>query len=167
VQVLEYVNGQAAGTNSSGSGLWEAQAVLLLWLSILILIPFDLVILDSSVTDGSTAAGQAGYPPLAAKIMAVCQGFLSQPGRPFVMAALTCRRIAHYLHCKTAAVCWRCEASCDRLDLHIATWDWHSVQACTIFRALVEHAGHKTSGCRLVRFVTPGHSCYCLMYCPF
>lgn len=95
MQVLEYVNGQAAGTNSSGSGLWEAQAVLLLWLSILILIPFDLVILDSSVTDGSTAAGQAGYPPLAAKIMALCQGFLSQPGRPLAMTELTCRSIVH------------------------------------------------------------------------
>lgn len=82
LQVLECVTEQAASRpGSSGSGLWEAQAVLLLWLSILILIPFDLVILDSSVTDGSAgAAAQSGYPPLAAKVMGLCQGFLSQPG---------------------------------------------------------------------------------------
>lgn len=72
----------ANGSHGGSSGLWEAQAVLLLWLSILILIPFDLVILDSSVTDsnGGAAAAQAGYPPLAAKVMALCQDFLSQPG---------------------------------------------------------------------------------------
>jgi hypothetical protein len=78
-------NQAASSTNGShvgGSGLWEAQAVLLLWLSILILSPFDLVILDSSVTDssGGAAAAQAGYPPLAAKVMVLCQDFLSQPG---------------------------------------------------------------------------------------
>lgn len=82
MQVLGYVIDAAKATsNSSGSGLWEAQAVLLLWLSILILSPFDLVILDSSVTDSSgTAAAHARYAPLAAKVMDVCQGFLSQPG---------------------------------------------------------------------------------------
>jgi hypothetical protein len=82
LQVLGFVTDQAAkSTNSSGSGLWEAQAVLLLWMSILILIPFDLVILDSSVTDSNgAAAAQAGYPPLAAKVMALCQDFLGQPG---------------------------------------------------------------------------------------
>lgn len=82
LQVLGFVNDQAAkSANNSGSGLWEAQAVLLLWMSILILIPFDLVILDSSVTDSNgAAAAQARYPPLAAKVMALCQDFLGQPG---------------------------------------------------------------------------------------
>lgn len=71
-----------ATSGSGGGGLWEAQAVLLLWLSILVLIPFDLVILDSSVTDAveSGAAASRGYPPLAASIMELCQEFLSQPG---------------------------------------------------------------------------------------
>lgn len=87
-QVLGFVTAEAqqrstAGSDSSGSGLWEAQAVLLLWLSILVLIPFDLVILDSSVTGdsgNSMDAAARSYPPLAVKIMTSCQDFLSQPG---------------------------------------------------------------------------------------
>lgn len=99
LQVLGYVTNQAAsstnGSHVGGTGLWEAQAVLLLWLSILILSPFDLVILDSSVTDsiGGAAAAQAGYPPLAAKVMVLCQDFLSQPGAVREMAALLLARL--------------------------------------------------------------------------
>jgi hypothetical protein len=79
----------AAGSSGAGTGgLWEAQAVLLLWLSILVLTPFDLAILDSAVTADAAAAaaahsGAAGSPgctPLAARLMTLCQGFLSQPG---------------------------------------------------------------------------------------
>lgn len=67
--------------DDSGIALWEAQAVLLLWLSILVLIPFDLVIVDSSVTDeASAAAAKQGYTPLAAKIMQLCQEYLAHPG---------------------------------------------------------------------------------------
>lgn len=55
--------------------------MLLLWLSILVLIPFDLVILDSEVTCGSSrAAAQVAYPPLAAKIMNLCKAYLQHPG---------------------------------------------------------------------------------------
>lgn len=74
----------AADSNSddSSTALWEAQAVLLLWLSILVLIPFDLFIVDSSVTDeASTAAAKQGYTPMAAKIMELCQQYLAHPGR--------------------------------------------------------------------------------------
>lgn len=82
LQVLGFVtDATKAPEQGSGSGLWEAQAVLLLWLSILVLSPFDLIILDSSVTDSSgAAAAQARYAPLAARVMELCQGFLSQPG---------------------------------------------------------------------------------------
>lgn len=79
MQVLQQVTAQAAETRDCTSSLWEAQAVLLLWLSILILIPLDLVILDSSVVDNA-GGDNLNYPPLAAKIMSMCQGFLGQPG---------------------------------------------------------------------------------------
>lgn len=84
-QVLGYVKAAhpaaAANGDDSSIALWEAQAVLLLWLSILVLIPFDLFILDSSVTDdASTAAAKRGYTPLAAKIMELCQEYLQHPG---------------------------------------------------------------------------------------
>jgi hypothetical protein len=85
LQVLGYVAdaraaADAAADNSS-IALWEAQAVLLLWLSILVLIPFDLVILDSEVTcDSSRAAAQQAYTPLAGRIMRLCQAYLQHPG---------------------------------------------------------------------------------------
>lgn len=85
LQVLGFVADARAAADSSGDSssiaLWEAQAVLLLWLSILVLIPFDLVILDSEVTsDSSKAAAQLAYTPLAGRIMRLCQAYLQHPG---------------------------------------------------------------------------------------
>ena len=72
----------ADGTGDSSSiALWEAQAVLMLWLSILVLMPFDLFILDSSVTSESGSQdAKSGYTPLAARIMELCQDYLKHPG---------------------------------------------------------------------------------------
>lgn len=74
--------GGAAGEDSA-LGAWEAQGVLLLWLSILILTPFDLRTVDSSVgtevADGSAGAA-GGVTPLAARVLEVCQGYLDHPG---------------------------------------------------------------------------------------
>lgn len=84
--MLEFVRDSPATTDNSSNdnsiALWEAQAVLMLWLSILVLIPFDLSILDSAVTDEQDAAAvaQTGYTPLAAKIMQLCQQYLQHPG---------------------------------------------------------------------------------------
>jgi hypothetical protein len=58
---------------------WEAQGVLLLWLSILVLTPFDLRTVDSSV---GAAAPAGGVTPLAARIVELCQGYLDHPGAP-------------------------------------------------------------------------------------
>lgn len=85
VQVFEYVRdtpptADIAG-DSSSIALWEAQAVLMLWLSILVLMPFDLFILDSTVTsDANPQQAKRGYTPLAAKIMDLCQEYLKHPG---------------------------------------------------------------------------------------
>ena len=68
---------------------WETRATLILWLSILVLIPFDLVTVDSQVTtntgvDGAAMAksgGQQEAPPVVLRILALCQdSYLRDPG---------------------------------------------------------------------------------------
>jgi hypothetical protein len=65
LQVLSYISHHRQAAESSGNvscshlgsnsmSLWESQAVLMLWLSILVLTPFDLIILDSQVTTGES-----------------------------------------------------------------------------------------------------------------
>jgi hypothetical protein len=42
------VNGLAVHTmEAAGKGAWEVRCILLLWLSILVLVPFDLATIDS------------------------------------------------------------------------------------------------------------------------
>lgn len=55
---------------------WQSRYTLLMWLSILVLIPFDLTTVDSS------AAGQGGHGHLSLvqRIVGACKGFLSDPG---------------------------------------------------------------------------------------
>ena len=56
---------------------WETRAVLILWLSILVLIPFDLVTVDSLAGD----ADDAEAPPVVMRILRLCQDrYLSDPG---------------------------------------------------------------------------------------
>ena len=58
---------------------WETRAVLILWLAILVLIPFDLVTVDSQV--GATHDADAEAPPVVMRILGLCQDrYLSDPG---------------------------------------------------------------------------------------
>lgn len=105
---------QARGTGDEGMKNWEAQYVMLMWLSLLAMIPFDLAIIDSSLgsqhpsssisgtataatASGTPTAGKvittAAIPPLAAQIMALCRGFLSSPGATREMAAVLAGRM--------------------------------------------------------------------------
>eukprot|EP00884_Botryococcus_braunii_P022550 jgi/Botrbrau1/897/Bobra.0167s0018.1 len=70
---------------------WEAQCVLLLWLSQLVLIPFDLAIVDSSLADAPACDG--GTPPLVAQLIAMCQEHLRSPGSAREMAARVLGRL--------------------------------------------------------------------------
>ncbi len=56
VDILEAVKALPPGSlgPEDGVAVWEAQAMLLLWLSILILIPFDLATVDSSAVGASS-----------------------------------------------------------------------------------------------------------------
>jgi hypothetical protein len=42
-------------TEEDAVAVWESQSILLLWLSMLILVPFDLATIDSSATDMTAA----------------------------------------------------------------------------------------------------------------
>lgn len=57
--------------DSSDHASWETRYVLLLWLSILALVPFDLASIDSG---GGSGGG------LIASLVAVCKAFLADPG---------------------------------------------------------------------------------------
>ena len=60
---------------------WETRATLILWLSILVLIPFDLVTVDSAVEDRDDDAAAAEAPPVVMRILRLCQDrYLSDPG---------------------------------------------------------------------------------------
>lgn len=62
--------------DSADHGTWETRYVILLWLSILVLIPFDLRTVDSSIGTRHYAAGSS----LIDSIVSVCQSFLCEPG---------------------------------------------------------------------------------------
>ena len=104
----------AAPVCEDAGGLWEAQHVLLLWLSMLVLIPFDMAIVDSSLADAppppaaaaaaagaadggsggdSGSGGSAGYPPIVGRLLAVCQRQLGTPGSCREMAAVLLARL--------------------------------------------------------------------------
>lgn len=68
---------------------WETRATLILWLSILVLIPFDLVTVDSQVStggdDGAAVAARGGAgteaPPVVMRILDLCKRrYLADPG---------------------------------------------------------------------------------------
>jgi hypothetical protein len=67
-------------TAEDGLALWEAQAILLLWLSMLILVPFDLATIDSSSTGQGGGEAKQPYTQMVTKLLAMCQEYLHQPG---------------------------------------------------------------------------------------
>ncbi len=86
---------QTAKVGSEAMKNWEAQYVMLMWLSLLAMIPFDLAIIDSSlgVNDQQPSSTTSTIPPLAANIMSLCREFLSSPGATREMAAVLAGRM--------------------------------------------------------------------------
>jgi hypothetical protein len=118
VALLSFLVSQQQQQNARAGGIaatdgvknWEAQYVMLLWLSLLAMIPFDLAIIDSSLASTSIPATANAssinttnstinttttttLPPLAANIMSLCRGFLSSPGATREMAAVLAGRM--------------------------------------------------------------------------
>ncbi|KAJ3170509.1 hypothetical protein HDU87_008744 [Geranomyces variabilis] len=89
--VLESVTtmNKAGGTvprASSDSQLWEGRYVLLLWLSLLSMVPFDLKTVDSGT--------ETGGDPLVDRIMALAKHYLSSVSKEYEGAALLLMRLA-------------------------------------------------------------------------
>lgn len=80
---------------------WETRYVLLLWLSMLCLVPFDLTTIDSSLTAASSSNSAIS---IVASILALCKEYLGDPGATQVAASVCLSRLlsrpdmeAHYL----------------------------------------------------------------------
>ncbi|KAE9047708.1 Tubulin-specific chaperone D [Phytophthora rubi] len=68
---------------------WETRYVLLLWLSMLCLVPFDLTTIDSSSAGESTN----GAISIVSNIVTLCKDYLSDPGATQIAAAVCLSRL--------------------------------------------------------------------------
>ncbi|UIZ27599.1 hypothetical protein KXD40_005842 [Peronospora effusa] len=66
--------------------MWETRYVLLLWLSMLCLVPFDLNTIDSSTSNDSTET-------IVSNIVTLCKDYLSDPGATQIAAAVCLSRL--------------------------------------------------------------------------
>lgn len=82
---------------------WETRYVLLLWLSMLCLVPFDLNTIDSSITTAADTIN--GNISIVSNIVTLCKEYLGDPGSTQVAASVCLSRLlsrpdmeAHYLN---------------------------------------------------------------------
>jgi hypothetical protein len=61
------------------TGEWESRCTLLLWLSMLVLLPFDLASIDTALGEEGAESTAEG-PPLVKKMVDICKEYLSSPG---------------------------------------------------------------------------------------
>ncbi|KAF5184838.1 Tubulin-specific chaperone d [Thalictrum thalictroides] len=74
------------------TGEMEAKCVILLWLYILVLVPFDISSVDTSIADGSYLGGLEPSP-LVLKILGLCKDYLSDAGPMRGIAGLLLSRL--------------------------------------------------------------------------
>ncbi|CAI9769528.1 unnamed protein product [Fraxinus pennsylvanica] len=77
----------ATSLRQESTGEMEAKCIMLLWLSILVLIPFDLSSVDTSMADDSYVHRDEP-PPLVIKILGFCKDYLSNAGPMRTIAGL-------------------------------------------------------------------------------
>ncbi|KAH6812160.1 ARM repeat superfamily protein [Perilla frutescens var. frutescens] len=95
VSLLEKCHATTSVTSSlrhESTGEMETKCVVLLWLSILVLIPFDLSSVDTSIAN-SSYAGRDEPPPLVIRILEICKDYLSNAGPMRTMAGLLLSRL--------------------------------------------------------------------------
>ncbi|KAL3615585.1 hypothetical protein CASFOL_041246 [Castilleja foliolosa] len=77
----------ATSLRQESTGEMETKCIVLLWLSILVLIPFDISSVDTSIADGDYD-GEDKPPPLVVRILESCKGYLSNAGPMRTIAGL-------------------------------------------------------------------------------
>ncbi|CAH9148224.1 unnamed protein product [Cuscuta epithymum] len=89
VSLLEKCHSTHSATSlrQESTGEMEAKCVILLWLSILVLIPFDISSVDTSITD-SQCTSTNELPPLALRIIECSKDYLSNSGPMRTIAGL-------------------------------------------------------------------------------
>lgn len=94
LSLLEKIQHSSSGTSlrQESTGEMEAQCILLLWLYILVLIPFDLSSVDTSIANSSDV-GRDELSPLVLKIMEISKGYLSSAGPMRTISGLLLSRL--------------------------------------------------------------------------
>ncbi|XP_015055533.1 tubulin-folding cofactor D [Solanum pennellii] len=94
VSLLEKCHNTQAGTSlrQESTGEMEAKCVILLWLYILVLIPFDIASMDTSAGNNNYAGGDEP-PPLVLKILEISKDYLSNAGPMRTISGLLLSRL--------------------------------------------------------------------------
>jgi hypothetical protein len=89
VSLLEKSHATKAGTSlrQESTGEMETKCVVLLWLSILVLVPFDISSVDTSFVN-TGEFGDESPPPLVTRIVELCKDYLCNAGPMRTMAGL-------------------------------------------------------------------------------
>lgn len=89
VSLLEKCHDTAPATSlrQESTGEMEAKCVMLLWLSILVLVPFDISSVDSSIANNDDL-GKNEPAPLVLRILGFCKDYLSNAGPMRTIAGL-------------------------------------------------------------------------------
>lgn len=74
------------------TGEMEAKCVILLWLSILVLVPFDIASVDSSIACNNEL-GELEPAPLVSRVLGFCKDYLSSAGPMRTMSGLLLSRL--------------------------------------------------------------------------
>ncbi|XP_022717392.1 tubulin-folding cofactor D isoform X2 [Durio zibethinus] len=90
VSLLEKCHNTSSVTSlrQESTGEMEAKCVILLWLSILVLVPFDISSVDTSIANSIGSTGEDELAPLVLRIIGFSKDYLSNAGPMRTMAGL-------------------------------------------------------------------------------
>lgn len=121
VSLLEKCHGVTtvlSAIRQESTGEMETKCTMLLWLSILVLIPFDLSSVDTALAEAGSSVKDAP-PPLVERIIVVCKDYLSNPGPMRKIAGLLLSRLLTRPDMKPALISfiqWTQEALSTSMD---------------------------------------------------
>lgn len=121
VSLLEKCHGVTtvlSAIRQESTGEMETKCTMLLWLSILVLIPFDLSSVDTALAEAGSSVKDVP-PPLVERIIVVCKDYLSNPGPMRKIAGLLLSRLLTRPDMKPALISfiqWTQEALSTSMD---------------------------------------------------